>query len=90
MMDHKMCKGHKVAWILLLVGGLNWGLVGLAGIDLVDMLLGSWPLVARVVYVLVGLSAVMMLMKHKCKMCMEGGMKKDAPKMDAPSGGMSQ
>lgn len=87
-----MCKLHKIAWILLLIGGLNWGLVGAAGIDLVDMLFGSWPLVARIVYILVGLSAVMMLMKHKCKACMGGGeAKKEAPKMDAPSGdGMSQ
>lgn len=91
MMGHKMCKGHKIAWILLLIGGLNWGLVGLANIDLVDMLLGSWPLAARIVYILVGLSAVMMLFKHKCKACMGekmgGDMKKEAPKMDAPSGG---
>jgi len=90
MMDHKMCGVHKVAWILLLVGGLNWGLVGLAGINLVDMLLGAGSVLARVVYVLVGLSALAMLFTHKCKMCMGGGMKKEAPKMDAPSGGMQQ
>lgn len=80
-----------IAGILLLIGGLNWGLVGLFGFDLVEWLLGSWPLVMRVVYVLVGLSAVVMLFKKKGKM---GGEKKmedkkpmDMPKPEAPAGG---
>jgi len=92
MMGHKMCKLHKISWILLLVGGLNWGLVGLVNVDLVDMVFGSWPLVARIVYILVGLSAVMMLFKKKCKACHADGGMKEAPKMDAPKpeGGMPQ
>lgn len=48
---------HTVAFILLIVGGLNWGLVAF-GWNLVSMLLGSWPMVEQAVYVLVGLSAV--------------------------------
>ena len=50
-----------VANVLLVVGGLNWGLWGLFGLDLVDLLLGSIPLLATVVYVLVGVSAVVKL-----------------------------
>ncbi len=44
--------------ILLIVGGLNWGLVGLLNFDLVATLLGDGTMLAKAVYVLVGLSAV--------------------------------
>jgi hypothetical protein len=47
-----------VALILIIVGGLNWGLVGLFGFDLVAAIFGPMSILARVVYVLVGLSAV--------------------------------
>ena len=52
-----------VAVLLLIVGGLNWGLVGLGGflgkeLNVVHLLLGSWPQVEWVVYLLVGVSAV--------------------------------
>ena len=47
-----------LAIVLVVVGGLNWGLVALAGIDLVQVLVGAWPVVAKVVYVLVALSAL--------------------------------
>lgn len=46
------------AAILLVVGGLNWGLVGLANLDLVAMLFGAGSILAKVVYTLVGLAAV--------------------------------
>ncbi|MBP9864467.1 DUF378 domain-containing protein, partial [Patescibacteria group bacterium] len=42
-----MCNAHKVAWVLLIVGGLNWGLVGLLKFDLVMYLFGQWELVYR-------------------------------------------
>jgi uncharacterized membrane protein YuzA (DUF378 family) len=49
--------------ILMTVGGLNWGLVGIGGFmganyNVVNLLLGSWPQVEWVVYILVGLAAV--------------------------------
>lgn len=47
-----------VAMVLLIVGGLNWGLVGLFDIDLVAALLGTQTPLSRIVYVLVGLSAL--------------------------------
>jgi uncharacterized membrane protein YuzA (DUF378 family) len=43
--------------ILVIVGGLNWGLVGLFGLDLVAAIFGAGSGLARIVYVLVGLSA---------------------------------
>ena len=68
----KMCVAHKVAMVLVLVGALNWGLVGGFGLNLVNSLLGSWPMAEKVVYVLVGLAAVAMLFTCKCKMCGHG------------------
>jgi uncharacterized membrane protein YuzA (DUF378 family) len=46
------------AAILLVVGGLNWGLVGLANFDLVATLFGAGSILAKVVYTLVALAAV--------------------------------
>ncbi|TSC68280.1 MAG: hypothetical protein G01um101472_63 [Parcubacteria group bacterium Gr01-1014_72] len=63
-----------VTLILLVVGGLNWLLVGLGDWNLVEKLLGNWPAVVKLVYILVGLSAVVVLFTHKkdCKMCSSG------------------
>ena len=47
-----------IALILVLVGGLNWGLVGLLNINLVTLILGSVPILVTIVYDLVGLSAI--------------------------------
>ena len=53
-------KPHNlITLVLVIVGGLNWGLVGAFGFDLVAALSGGQDaLLARIVYVLVGLSAV--------------------------------
>lgn len=50
-----------VALVLVIVGGLNWLLVGLFEYNLVDSLLGEGSVLAKIVYVLVGLSALWML-----------------------------
>ena len=47
-----------IALILLIVGGLNWLLVGAFKFDLVQSILGSIPLLRDIVYILVGLSAI--------------------------------
>jgi uncharacterized protein len=47
-----------IAQILLIVGGLNWGLVGLFDFDLVATLFGQGSMVSRAVYILVGLAAL--------------------------------
>lgn len=44
--------------VLLVVGGLNWGLVGFFGFDLVGGLFGDMSALSRLVYALVGLAAV--------------------------------
>jgi uncharacterized protein len=47
-----------LALVLLIVGGINWGLVGIAGFDLVAALFGEGSGLSRAVYVLVGLAAL--------------------------------
>jgi uncharacterized membrane protein YuzA (DUF378 family) len=44
--------------VLLVIGGLNWGLLGLFGFDLVAAIFGEMSALSRIVYALVGLSAV--------------------------------
>lgn len=71
---------HIVTWILIIVGALNWGLVGLGMLmgsnwNLVQLILGSVPALEAIVYVLVGLSAVYEVVMHKktCKECGSSG-----------------
>ena len=52
---------NLITLILLIVGGLNWGLVGLFNFDLVATLFGAGSILARIVYMLVGLSALWQL-----------------------------
>ena len=47
-----------ISIILVIVGGLNWGLVGLFNFDLVAAIFGAMSLLSKIVYVLVGLAAL--------------------------------
>jgi uncharacterized protein len=47
-----------VMYLLLVVGGLNWGLVGLFSYNLVDSIFGVESALSRIIYVIVGVSAV--------------------------------
>ncbi|MGI5818728.1 MAG: DUF378 domain-containing protein [Armatimonadota bacterium] len=49
---------NTIVLILVIVGGLNWGLVGVAEFDLVAAIFGEGSTVARVVYTLVGIAAI--------------------------------
>ncbi len=52
-----------IAFILLIVGGLNWGLVGFFNFDLVAAIFGDMTALSRIIYDLVGLSALFMVVK---------------------------
>lgn len=65
-------KLHTIAFVLLIVGGLNWLLVGLVGWDVGMLFGGMSALVSKIIYVLVGLSAVYLVVTHK-HTCMECG-----------------
>lgn len=58
----KMSILDYIAIILVIIGGLNWGLVGILNFDLVAAVLGHMSPLARVVYSLVGVSAVYVLL----------------------------
>jgi uncharacterized membrane protein YuzA (DUF378 family) len=49
---------NLIALILVIVGALNWGLVGLLNFDLVAAIFGAMTVLSRVVYTLVGIAAV--------------------------------
>ena len=49
------------AYILVIIGALNWGLVGFFDIDLVESIFGDMSVISRIVYSLVGLSGIFML-----------------------------
>ena len=53
-----MKKGDVLAAVLLVVGGLNWGLVGAFNFDLVAAIFGKMSAMSKVVYILVGLAAL--------------------------------
>jgi uncharacterized membrane protein YuzA (DUF378 family) len=68
------CATNVVVNTLLVVGGLNWGLTGVGMLmmqnwNVVNMLLGGMPTIEAVVYVLVGLAALMKLIGCKCAKC---------------------
>ncbi|HEU0081063.1 MAG TPA: DUF378 domain-containing protein [Candidatus Paceibacterota bacterium] len=62
---------HVIAFILVVVGAINWGLVGIFQWNLVTAIFGSVSWLERLVYILVGLSGLVLLFTHKkeCKAC---------------------
>ena len=68
---------HTIAFILLVIGGLNWLLIGL-GVGDVVMYLGNT--LATIVYILVGLSAIYLVVTHK-KTCRQCASSSSAPQM---------
>ena len=72
----RFCTIHTIAYILVWVGAINWGLVGLGwyidvDLNLVSLILGTWPAVEYAVYVIVWLSAIAMLFQKNCDYCAE-------------------
>ncbi|MBU3143859.1 DUF378 domain-containing protein [Clostridium sp. CF012] len=55
---YKLTMIDKLSFIFVLIGALNWGLLGLLNFNLVSFIFGSVPFLARAIYILVGLSAV--------------------------------
>jgi uncharacterized protein len=51
-----------ITLILVIIGAINWGLVGLFGWNLVEAIFGGAPVLVRIIYILVGLSGLWQLM----------------------------
>ncbi|MCB9805547.1 DUF378 domain-containing protein [Candidatus Nomurabacteria bacterium] len=86
---------HVVTFILIIVGALNWGLVGFFGFDLVAAIFGDMSAVSRIVYALVGVAAVVELVTHRkscvacCKGCCDGKCGDHGSSNSMPQGGSS-
>jgi hypothetical protein len=57
----KMTPLGTIALILVVIGALNWGLVGIVNFNVVDFLLGQGSPLARIIYALVGLSGIYLI-----------------------------
>jgi uncharacterized membrane protein YuzA (DUF378 family) len=74
---------HTVAFVLVIVGGLNWLLVGLFNWDVGMIFGGQGALISKIVYILVGLSAVYLITDFKNSCGCE--VKKMSPQAESPS-----
>ena len=73
-------KIHKLTFWLLVIGGLNWLLVGLFGWDISRFIGGPTALVSKIIYILVGISAIIELFSHK-NTCSDCAVKSTPPQM---------
>ncbi|HBO98210.1 MAG TPA: DUF378 domain-containing protein [Candidatus Omnitrophica bacterium] len=70
-MGKQGCVVCNIAGILVIIGALNWGLVGALQLNLVDQIFGAGSGLSRVIYVLVGLAGIMKLAScfKECPCC---------------------
>lgn len=61
---------HLLTFTLVIIGGLNWLLLGVFSWEIGDLFGGSGAIISRIIYILVGLSAIYELATH-CKRCRE-------------------
>lgn len=71
------CSLATILKVLIIVGGINWGIVGIGMLEgnplnLVNMLFGTVPTLEAIVYIVVGIAAVFSICGCKCKTCKEG------------------
>jgi uncharacterized membrane protein YuzA (DUF378 family) len=87
-----MCTLAWIVKILVIIGGINWGLVGVgmllnSNLNVVNLILGSMPTIEAVVYILVGIAAVMKIFGCRCAKCLSGICNPDLPPT-TPAGNM--
>jgi len=73
---HGKCVVAVVAWVLVIIGGLNWGLVGVGmltsmNLNLVNLAFGSMPTLEAAVYLIVALATLFSIVGCSCKKCKE-------------------
>lgn len=84
------CTTSRVGYWLVVVGAVNWGVVGLGGffgmnLNFVDLILGFSSTLVHLVYLLVGISGVMLVVGCPCKTCKSGVCQNCGPKDSAQS-----
>lgn len=48
----------SIALVLIIIGAINWGLIGLFNFNLVDAIFGTMSIISRIIYILVGISGL--------------------------------
>ena len=59
--ERMLCKMKiidKIALVLIIIGAINWGLIGIFHFNLVSTLFGDMSIISRIVYILVGISGI--------------------------------
>ena len=87
-MSSKGSSLHTLTYLLVIIGGLNWLLVGLFNWDIGQIFGGQGAIISKIIYILVGLSAIYEMSVHKkiCKQCEKMGASKNAGTDNQPSG----
>jgi uncharacterized membrane protein YuzA (DUF378 family) len=66
---YKLSNLDKVSILLILIGAINWGLIGLFNVNLVYILFGSVLIIEKLLYILIGASSInMLLLMSKSKL----------------------
>ncbi len=70
------CVSSTIAYVLVVIGGLNWGLTGLgmlihSNLNVVNLIFKSLPVVEAIIYLLVGIATIGILIGCKCDKCKE-------------------
>ena len=81
MIDKKCCVVCNIACLLVFLGALNWGLVGAFNFNVVEFLLATHPRVIRLVYIVIGATALLKLFSCfiPCPCCKKGSCEKPTP-----------
>ena len=56
---------YSISFILVIIGALNWLLVGVFSFDLVATIFGTMSIISRIIYILVGLGAIYLILNMK-------------------------
>lgn len=66
---YKLSAVDKFSIFLILLGAINWGIIGLLGFNIINILFKALPMLEKLIYILVGVSAInSLLFITKCKM----------------------
>ncbi len=65
----KSCKCGKLWMILTIIGALNWGLIGIFGFNLVTSILGDGTMATKIVYIVIGVAAILSIPHVKKSVC---------------------
>lgn len=74
-MNKKIHPLSAAGFLLLLVAGLNWGLVGLFDFNMINSIFGKVPLLERIIYVVMGLSAIVIILEVVHRVSISGHQK---------------